>query len=139
MTITAVAAASLRSTGERRTGHPGTVRRVAARCFAGAGAGDHRCMEHRRSRLEDLPPLALRELRDLVLDAPPDEGRDPHVASASGVVRRGDFVYVIGDDLLSLAIFRLSLAEPGRVRRVLPASCPPPTAPARRPNRTSRC
>ena len=81
-------------------------------------------MERRRSRLEDLPPLALRELRDLVLDAAPDEGRNPHVASASGVVRRGDFVYVIGDDLLSIAIFRLSRPEPGRVRRVLPGDLP---------------
>ena len=81
-------------------------------------------MEERTSRLEDLPPLELRELRTLDLDEAPGEGQEPHVASASGVVRRGDFVYVIGDDLLSLAVFRLSEPGPGGLRRVLPGELP---------------
>ncbi len=45
-------------------------------------------MERRETRLEDLPPLELRELRALDLEAPPSPGREPHVSSASGVVRR---------------------------------------------------
>jgi hypothetical protein len=76
-------------------------------------------MDRRSSTLEDLPPLELRELRVLDLDEPPAEDRPAHVSSASGVARRGDFVYVIGDDLLFLAVFRLSDPRPGSLRRVL--------------------
>ena len=70
-------------------------------------------MDARESTPEDLPPLELRELRTLDLDG---DGGPPHVAAASGVVRRGDFVYVIGDDLPALAVFRMSEREPGRLR-----------------------
>jgi hypothetical protein len=73
-----------------------------------------------RTDLEQLPALELDELRTLDLDAPPREGRPAHVSSASGVVRRGDHLYVIGDDLLSLAAYRLSRPEPGRLRKVFP-------------------
>jgi hypothetical protein len=81
-------------------------------------------MDERSSALEELPPLELRALRSLDLDGPAAEGQHPHVSSASGVVRRGDFVYVIGDDLVSLAVFRLSTPEPGELRRVLPGELP---------------
>ena len=81
-------------------------------------------MDARTSRLEELPPLELRELRKLDLEAPPREGREGHVASASGVVRRGDFVYVIGDDLLSLAVFRLSDQGPGVLQQALGGELP---------------
>jgi hypothetical protein len=74
--------------------------------------------------VEDLPPLELDELRTLELDEPPQEGLPAHVASASGVVRRGDHVYVIGDDLLSVAVFRRSDPGPGRLRRVLSGELP---------------
>jgi hypothetical protein len=74
---------------------------------------------------EDLPPLELRELRKLHLKEPSAQGRPPHVASASGVVRRGDFAYVIGDDELFLAVFQLSAAdEPGTLRRALAGDLP---------------
>jgi hypothetical protein len=76
-------------------------------------------MDRRSSTLEDLPPLELRELRALDLDESPGDGRPAHVSSASGVARRGDFVYVIGDDLLFLAVFRLADERPGTLRRVL--------------------
>jgi hypothetical protein len=77
-------------------------------------------MDRRSSNLEDLPPLELRELRELALAEPPGAGHPPHVSSASGVVRRGDFVYVIGDDLLFLGVFRLTEPGPGTLERVLP-------------------
>jgi hypothetical protein len=77
-------------------------------------------MDRRSSSLEDLPPLELRALRELDLAEPPGEGQPAHVSSASGVARRGDFVYVIGDDLLFLGVFRLSDSSPGSLRRVLP-------------------
>src|SRR5688572_26829730 len=76
-------------------------------------------MERREGTMEDLPPLELTPLRTLDLDEPPAEGRPGHIASASGVVRRGDHVYVIGDDLLHLGVFRLSRPEPGKLVRVL--------------------
>ena len=46
------------------------------------------------------------------------------MSAASGVVRRGDFVYVIGDDELHIGEFRLSSREPGRLRRVLSGELP---------------
>ena len=82
-------------------------------------------MDRRTATSEDLPPLQLRELRRLRLDEPSEEGRPAHVAAASGVVRRGDFAYVIGDDELFLAVFRLSAAEePGTLRRALAGDLP---------------
>ncbi|MBW3653675.1 MAG: hypothetical protein KY433_08795 [Actinobacteria bacterium] len=81
-------------------------------------------MDLRTSSLESLPPLELRSLRSLDLEEPTAEGRYAHVSSASGVVRRGDFVYVIGDDLLELAVFRMSSPAPGELRQVLPGALP---------------
>lgn len=68
---------------------------------------------------EDLPPLELSELRSLELDKPSRPGRPAHIASASGVVKRGDWVYVIGDDEFGLGVFRLSEPSPGTLRDAL--------------------
>jgi hypothetical protein len=76
-------------------------------------------MKSHEATSEDLPPLELRELRGLDLAEPPSEGMGPHVASASGVVRRGEYVYVIGDDMLQLAIFEIAAGGPGRLLPVL--------------------
>ncbi|HWH15620.1 MAG TPA: hypothetical protein VNT51_12820 [Miltoncostaeaceae bacterium] len=73
------------------------------------------------AHLEELPPLALTPLRELRLDRPAGAGRGAHVASASGVIRRGDLVYVIGDELPDLAVFHLSDPAPGRL---VPALAP---------------
>ena len=81
-------------------------------------------MDRREGAVEGLPPLELRNLRDLDLDETLWEGRHAHVASASGVVRRGDFVYVIGDELLDIAVFRMSSQEPGELRKVLAGDLP---------------
>lgn len=75
-------------------------------------------MEERDATPEHLPALELTRLRDLELREAPDEGMPAHVASASGVVRRGDFVYVIGDDLLQIAVFEVAGGGPGSIRRV---------------------
>jgi hypothetical protein len=66
---------------------------------------------------EDLPPLELRSLRRLHVRGDGGEQRD--LLAASGVVRRGDFAYVIADDELDLAVFRISRDEPGELRTVL--------------------
>ena len=81
-------------------------------------------MDERITTPEALPPLELRLLRELDLREPPDDGVPPHVASASGVVRRGDFVYVIGDDLLQVGVFELAAGEPGVVQQVLAGDLP---------------
>src|ERR687894_2640383 len=81
-------------------------------------------MERRSARPEDLPPLELRELRILDLDAPSSPGGNPHVAAASGVVRRAEFVYVVGDDELHLAVFDAASGDPGRLHRALSGELP---------------
>ena len=70
---------------------------------------------------EQLPPLELRRLRDLDLSVPPAEGRPAHIASASGIAKRGNFVYVVGDDLFEVGVFGLAGGEPGAARRVVSA------------------
>jgi hypothetical protein len=81
-------------------------------------------MKERVATLESLPPLELNRLRDLDLREPPDHGMPAHVASASGVVRRGDFVYVIGDDLLQVAVFSVAGARPGTLTQAFPGDLP---------------
>jgi hypothetical protein len=76
-------------------------------------------MDRRSVTPEELPPLTLSVLRELDLAEPPGPGRAAHISAASGVARRGDFVYVIGDDELGLGVFRLSDPAPGGLRPVL--------------------
>ena len=77
-------------------------------------------MEVHKAAPENLPPLELRPLRDLELEK--SSYGPAHISAASGVVRRGVFAYVIGDDLLDLGLFDLSSEEPGRLRQVLEPS-----------------
>ncbi len=81
-------------------------------------------MKQESASLEDLPALEVSPLRELDLDAPSAPGRPAHLSAASGVVRRGDFVYAIGDDELSIGVFRLSDPGPGSLRRVLSGELP---------------
>ena len=73
---------------------------------------------------EEIAPLELRRLRDLDLADPPEEGQPASIASASGIAKRGDFVYVVGDDLLQVGVFELSRGEPGALRRVFSGDLP---------------
>ena len=82
-------------------------------------------MDRERATPEELPPLELTRLRDLDVRRPEDEDeRPPFIGSASAVVRRGDYAYVIGDDELDLGVFRLSSDEPGELRTALPGELP---------------
>jgi hypothetical protein len=81
-------------------------------------------MERRSGEVEDLPPLRLSPLRELDLEAAPSPGRPAHLSAASGVVRRGDHVYVIGDDQLALGVFRLTVPGPGRLAPALRGRLP---------------
>ncbi len=69
--------------------------------------------------------VELQELRKLTLSNTA-EGRPDHLSAGSGLVRRGDYVYVIGDDELDLAIFSLSDGGPGELvplfKGLLPAA-----------------
>ena len=67
--------------------------------------------------------VRLRKLRDLTLSNTV-EGRPPHLSAGSGLVRRGDFVYVIGDDELDLAVFSLSDGQPGELVRLFEGVLP---------------
>ena len=77
-------------------------------------------MEEQTAQPEDLPALELRTLRDLEVSRPDGSDRAPYIESASAVVRRGDFAYVVGDDELDLAVFTISSTEPGELRPALP-------------------
>jgi hypothetical protein len=82
-------------------------------------------MERQETSPEELEPLELTRLRDLdVTRDADDSGRPPFIGSASAVVRRADHVYVVGDDELDLAVFRISADEPGEMRQVLPGDLP---------------
>jgi len=81
-------------------------------------------MERRVARAEDLPPLELRQVGTLALEPRSSPGEASYVASASGVVRRAEYVYVIADDELCLAVFDASSDEPGRLKRVLSGTLP---------------
>jgi hypothetical protein len=81
-------------------------------------------MDSRAGTVEDLPPLELQQLRELDLAEASAETGSTHLASASGIVCRGDFAYVIGDELLHLGVFRLSSGEPGQLVRVLQGDVP---------------
>lgn len=81
-------------------------------------------MDERTATPEAVPELELTELRALDLAAASAPGRPAHISAASGVVRRGDFVYVIGDDELHLGVFRISDNAPGELHRVLGGALP---------------
>jgi hypothetical protein len=78
--------------------------------------GYRESVEREDAKPEDLPPLELRKLRDLDVSREDDGDRAPYIAAASAVVRRGDFVYVIGDDEHDLGVFEVSSPDPGRMR-----------------------
>jgi hypothetical protein len=89
-------------------------------------------MERTDAQLEDLPPLELRKLRDLTVEEASTAGRRPHLSAGSGIVRRGDFVYVIGDDELFLGVFSASSQEPGRLQRALEGDLPDEAGPRKK-------
>ena len=92
-------------------------------------------MDSHRATPEDLDELPLDHLRDLTLEEASGPDLPPHVASASGVARRGRNVYVIGDESNHLAAFDLTSDEPGSLIRALSGDVP--TDPAERADHKS--
>jgi hypothetical protein len=81
-------------------------------------------MDRQSASPESLPPLELAKLRDLTVRRDADDERPRFICSASAIVRRADFAYVVGDDELDLGVFELSSPEPGELRRALPGELP---------------
>lgn len=76
--------------------------------------------------------LATRFLRHLTLAAPPAPGRRAHVAAASGLACLGSRLYVVADDELHLATFRLGGVEPGRLVKLYAGELPSAAAERKR-------
>lgn len=81
-------------------------------------------MDRESASPEQLPPLELRKLRDLDVERDDGDQRAGFICSASAVVRRAGYTYVVGDDELDLGVFELSSQQPGRMRRALPGELP---------------
>jgi hypothetical protein len=81
-------------------------------------------MDAASARPEDLEELPLDRLRDLDLEEGSSPDAPAHVASASGVARRGRNVYVIGDESNHLARFDLTDSAPGTLHRALSGDVP---------------
>jgi hypothetical protein len=66
--------------------------------------------------------LTLRRTLDLAIATGP--GRQPHLSAASGLVRVGDFLYVVADDELHLGVFPVRGTAPGRMLRLFKGALP---------------
>lgn len=67
--------------------------------------------------------IQLEKIRDLTLSNTA-EGRPDHLSAGSGLVRRGDYIYVIGDDELDLAVFSMADGGPGELVRLFEGVLP---------------
>ncbi|HEX2129833.1 MAG TPA: hypothetical protein VHF58_11515 [Solirubrobacterales bacterium] len=81
-------------------------------------------MDRERAQPEELPPLELTKIRDLLVHREEGDEAPGYIRSASAVVRRADYAYVVGDDELAVGVFRLSQDEPGELRTALPGELP---------------
>jgi hypothetical protein len=63
-------------------------------------------------------------LRTLDLERPPQPGRPAHVSAASGLVRAGEFLYVVPDDENHLGIFPEEGARPGTLAWIAEGTLP---------------
>ncbi len=68
--------------------------------------------------------ITLTRLRTLTLDAPTEPGRPSYVSAASGLVRQGDFLYVVADDENHMAVFQREGMAPGYSVRLFEGALP---------------
>lgn len=68
--------------------------------------------------------VRLAKLRELTLRAPPQPGRPPHLSAASGLVRVGEFLYIVADDENHLGVFPAAGDAPGDLARMFPGELP---------------
>lgn len=67
---------------------------------------------------------ALSKIRDLNVKDPSTPGRPGCISAASGLVRRGGFIYVIADDELHLGVFREDDSRSGELIRLFAGELP---------------
>jgi hypothetical protein len=68
--------------------------------------------------------LQVQKLRELNLRKPPQAGRPAHLSAASGLVRAGEFLYVVADDEHHLGVFPALGNERGSLLRLRPGDLP---------------
>lgn len=68
--------------------------------------------------------IHLEKLRDLTLNKVYQEHRHMHLNAASGLVKVGDFLYVVADDENHLGIFHATSSEPGKLKRLFAGELP---------------
>ncbi|HTV70352.1 MAG TPA: hypothetical protein VMF90_17630 [Rhizobiaceae bacterium] len=80
--------------------------------------------------------LALTLIRTLDLTKATAPGRAPHIAAASGLIRAGNHLYVIGDDESHLGVFPAAGSNPGKLIQLLDGELPmePAARKARKPD-----
>jgi hypothetical protein len=61
------------------------------------------------------PAATLQQLGELILAHPTQAGCPPFIAAASGLVRHGDYFFVVADDELQLGIFSARTLQPGAI------------------------
>jgi hypothetical protein len=66
--------------------------------------------------------MRLEPIRKLTLERPPARGLPAFLSAASGLVHAGQHLYVIGDDLHHLGVFRANSAAPGSLVRLFPGA-----------------
>jgi hypothetical protein len=68
--------------------------------------------------------IQLTQLRELTLLAPSSPGRHPYLSAASGLVKAGEFFYVVADDEYHLGVFPAVGDGPGRLIRLFSGTLP---------------
>jgi hypothetical protein len=68
--------------------------------------------------------LHITKLRDLNLSAGATPDRPDYISAASGLVRVGEYLYVVADDELHLAVFAEQRDQPGELLRLFPGDLP---------------
>jgi hypothetical protein len=80
-----------------------------------------------------MPTATLEKIRNLDLAKPSAPGRPWHLSAASGLVRVGQFIYVVADDELHLGVFRCGSEEPGNLLRLFDGQLPDEKAARKKP------
>src|SRR5262245_61762447 len=72
--------------------------------------------------------IQLIRIRELTLSAPSSPGRHAFLSAASGLVKTGEFFYVVADDEYHLGVFPVEGNAPGRLIRLFAGTLPFETA-----------
>src|SRR5688500_2054078 len=85
-----------------------------------------------QDRAMSVDAVHLEKICDLLVRESSQPGRPAHVSAASGLVRHGEYLYVVADDEAHLGIFPVSSRALGKLARILPDDLPLPAAQRKR-------